>query len=105
MSAANKPVMLELDNVSLNFRASKGSFDDGVHHVLDKVSFKLYENETLGRKIRGGETQKVPYLLIVGEKEVSDNTVSVRRHGKGDLGSMELDTIVKTIHDDIISRS
>ena len=44
------------------------------------------ENETLGKKIREGEVQKIPYLLIVGEKEQKQNTVSVRKQGKGDMG-------------------
>ncbi|MFH1584514.1 MAG: threonine--tRNA ligase [Patescibacteria group bacterium] len=47
------------------------------------------ENETLGKKIREGEMQKIPYLLVVGEKEQTSNTISVRQRGKGDLGSMK----------------
>ncbi|MEP6388324.1 MAG: ATP-binding cassette domain-containing protein [Halioglobus sp.] len=54
MSASNKKLMLELKNVSLDFRTSKGTFDHGVHHVLNDVSFKLYENETLGIIGRNG---------------------------------------------------
>lgn len=49
-----RSVMLELDRVSLSFRSSKGTFDEGVHHVLDEVSLKLYENETLGMIGRNG---------------------------------------------------
>ena len=45
-------------------------------------------NEKLGYKIRQCELQKVPYLLIVGEKEVADGVVSVRRRKEGDKGSM-----------------
>jgi threonyl-tRNA synthetase len=46
------------------------------------------ENETLGKKIREGETQKIPYLLIVGQQEQEHNTMSVRARGKGVIGSM-----------------
>lgn len=46
------------------------------------------ENETLGKKIREGETMKIPYLVIVGEKEQAANTLSPRKRGKGDLGAM-----------------
>ncbi|MDP2736088.1 MAG: His/Gly/Thr/Pro-type tRNA ligase C-terminal domain-containing protein, partial [bacterium] len=46
------------------------------------------ETETLGRKIRDGETMKVPYLLIIGEKEQGAGTVSPRKRGSGDLGAM-----------------
>lgn len=44
-------------------------------------------NEKIGRKIRDTELQKVPYMLVVGEKEQEQQTVSVRRHGQGDLGA------------------
>ncbi|MFH1509560.1 MAG: threonine--tRNA ligase [Candidatus Nealsonbacteria bacterium] len=48
------------------------------------------ENETLGKKIRNGEMQKIPYLLIVGDKEIKTKTVSVREREKGDLGAMKI---------------
>jgi threonyl-tRNA synthetase len=63
------------------------------------------ENETLGKKIREGETLKIPYLLVVGEKETSNNTVSVRQRAKGVLGTMKFDEAVKTIVHDIISKN
>jgi threonyl-tRNA synthetase len=47
-------------------------------------------SEKLGKKIRDNELKKIPYLLIVGEKEMAGNTVSVRKQGEGDKGSMEL---------------
>lgn len=46
-------------------------------------------DEKVGRKIRDAEVKKIPYMLIVGEKEVESGTVSVRRHGSVDLGSMD----------------
>jgi threonyl-tRNA synthetase len=48
-------------------------------------------NETIGKKIRDNELKKIPFLLIVGEKEVEANTISVRRQGDGDKGSMTID--------------
>jgi threonyl-tRNA synthetase len=45
-------------------------------------------NEKIGRKIRDAELAKFPFMLIVGEKEAADGTVSVREHGQGDLGTM-----------------
>ncbi len=45
-------------------------------------------DEKIGRKIRDAEMKKVPYMLIIGEKEVADGVVSIRKHGAGDLGSM-----------------
>ncbi|MEP4485938.1 MAG: ATP-binding cassette domain-containing protein [Halioglobus sp.] len=54
MVDTNRKLMLELKNVSLDFQTSKDTFDNGVHHVLKDVSFKLYENETLGIIGRNG---------------------------------------------------
>lgn len=51
-------------------------------------------DEKIGRKIRDAEMKKVPYMLIVGEKEQDDRSVSVRRHGEGDLGSMTIDNFI-----------
>lgn len=48
-------------------------------------------NETIGKKIRDNELKKIPFLLIVGEKEVEGQTISVRRQGDGDKGSMTID--------------
>ena len=45
-------------------------------------------NETIGKKIRENELKRIPYLIVVGEKEVAANLVSVRKQGKGDLGQM-----------------
>ncbi len=47
-------------------------------------------SEKLGKKIRDNELKKIPYLLIVGEKEMAGETVSVRKQGEGDKGSMNL---------------
>lgn len=55
------------------------------------------EQETIGKKIREGEMQKIPYLLILGEKEVKAKTVSVRMRGKGDLGAMKLEKFIDKI--------
>lgn len=58
-------------------------------------------NEKTGRKIRDAELKKIPYMLIVGEKEEENGTVSVRKHGEGDLGEMSIeafkDRILKEI--------
>jgi threonyl-tRNA synthetase len=46
--------------------------------------------EKIGKKIRDTELMKIPYMLIVGEKEMNDKLISVRRQGKGDVGSFAL---------------
>lgn len=57
----------------------------------DIRGFVDHRDEKIGRKIRDAEVTKVPFMLIVGEKEQNDKMVSVRRKGEGDLGSMSLD--------------
>ncbi|MFT5724751.1 MAG: threonyl-tRNA synthetase [Bacteroidia bacterium] len=51
-------------------------------------------NEKIGKKIRDSEVQKVPYMLIIGEQEASNESVAVRKHKEGDLGAMSLDEFV-----------
>ena len=48
-------------------------------------------DEKIGRKIRDAEVKKIPFMLIIGEKEMNDGMVSVRRHGEGDVGSMTIE--------------
>ncbi|MCZ2223794.1 MAG: threonine--tRNA ligase [Chitinophagales bacterium] len=57
--------------------------------------------EKIGKKIREAEISKVPYMLIVGEKEASENKISVRRHGKGDIGQLSVDEFVHNIAEEI----
>ncbi len=61
-------------------------------------------NEKIGKKIRDAEMLKVPYMLVVGEKEVSENKVAVRRQGKGDDGVVEVENIIKRLVTEIKNR-
>lgn len=61
-------------------------------------------NEKIGKKIRDTEMMKVPYMLVIGEKEMNDNYVSIRRQGKGDLGSKELLSFVNELSQEISER-
>ena len=54
-------------------------------------------NDKIGYKIRDWETQKIPYMLIVGEKEKQSDTVSVRKHKKGDIGALSLSDFIDNI--------
>lgn len=58
-------------------------------------------DEKIGRKIRDAEVKKIPYMLIVGEKEAVEGTVSVRKHGEGDLGSMPVEEFKLLIEKEI----
>jgi len=66
-----------------------------VRTVLDDRS------EKIGRKIRDNEMKHIPYLLIVGEKEAAEGTVSVRRQGQGDQGSMKFEDFAKKIDEEV----
>ena len=81
------------------------------HDYAEKVSQVLknydicgpidHRAETTGRKIRDAEVSKVPYIIIVGEREENDGTVSVRKHGGEDLGSISVDRLVTRITEEI----
>ena len=58
-------------------------------------------NETIGKKIRDNEMKKVPYLLVIGEKELSNNTVAVRKQGEGDIGTFSVEEFVNLINNEI----
>lgn len=58
-------------------------------------------SEKIGRKIRDNEMKHIPYLLIVGENEVNEGTVSIRKQGDGDQGSMKIADFVKKINDEV----
>jgi threonyl-tRNA synthetase len=62
-------------------------------------------SEKIGKKIRDTELARVPYMLIIGEKEMTENKVSLRRQGKGDLGSQDLETFIREIKSEIKLRS
>jgi len=81
------------------------------HDYAEKVS-QLLKNydicgpidnraETTGRKIRDAEVSKIPYIIIVGEREENDGTISVRKHGGEDLGSLSIDGLIKIITEEI----
>jgi len=58
-------------------------------------------NEKIGFKIREAEIQKIPYMLIVGEKEASSKTISIRKRKEGDLGKGSLDEFIEKIKSEI----
>jgi len=71
----------------------------GIRHTLD------LRNEKLGAKIRHGELDKVPALLVVGEKEQAAGTVSLRRRGSGDAGSRDLTALIAEMKELVASRA
>ncbi|HNG43812.1 MAG TPA: threonine--tRNA ligase, partial [Cyclobacteriaceae bacterium] len=90
----NFPLWLSPDQIAVLPISER--FNDYGQKVIDMLKeldirgFLDDRDEKIQRKIRDAEVKKVPYMLIVGEREAAENKVSVRRHGKGDLGSLLL---------------
>ncbi|HEX3024079.1 MAG TPA: threonine--tRNA ligase, partial [Chitinophagaceae bacterium] len=61
-------------------------------------------SEKIGKKIREAELSRVPYMLVIGEKEMNENKLSVRRQGKGDIGAQTVDEFIKSIIEEIKER-
>lgn len=72
--------------------------------VLDRLQTEGFtgtadiRNEKIGRKIRDAEVKKIPYMIVVGEQEMTEQAVSVRQHGGADLGKLPLIDFIKTFH-------
>ncbi len=87
---------------------------DNQNEWADKVCRELKNNgirveinknsNTLGKKIREAEMQKIPYLLVVGEKEEKSKSTAVRKRGKGDIGQVKLDKFISQIQEEVVSK-
>ena len=79
-----------------------------VHDHLQHAGLRVEtddRNEKIGYKIRESETRKVPYMLVVGEKERAAGTVSLRRHRKGDLGSRSVEEVVALLAGEVATKA
>ncbi|WP_315564982.1 threonine--tRNA ligase [Hoylesella pleuritidis] len=76
-------------------RVSKYLDEQGVRATIDD------RNEKIGRKIRDNEIKRVPYMVIVGEKEAADGLVSMRRQGGGEQATMRMDEFAKRVNDEV----
>jgi len=84
------------------------TINDKVSEYAKKITAELQEknirvasderNESIGKKIREAEMQKIPYILVIGEKEAEASKVAVRERGKRDLGSMAIEEFLKSIN-------
>jgi len=79
-------------------------YAEKVSNVLENSEIRALidsRSEKTGRKIRDAELKKIPYMLIVGENEEGEGTVSVRRHGKGDQGKYTIEDFISLIEEEI----
>jgi threonyl-tRNA synthetase len=94
------PVQAAVIPVSQNFI----SFAKEISDQLKKNNFRVEldeRNEKIGYKIRDWEMNKVPYMIVIGEKEQSSGKISVRQHKKGDIGAFALTDFIKHLSDEI----
>jgi threonyl-tRNA synthetase len=105
--AGNFPLWLTPDQaIILPISDKYQNYAKNVLNLLNNYEIRTLideRSEKTGKKIRDAETRKIPYMLIVGEKEEAEGTVSVRKHGQGDLGTFTIEEFVKLIQDDINS--
>jgi threonyl-tRNA synthetase len=103
--AGNFPVWLAPEQVAILPISDKFlDYCIEVENVLKNREIRTFvdeRSEKIGRKIRDAEVMKIPYMLIVGEKERDDETVSVRKHREGDLGIMKLSAFIDRISKEI----
>ena len=97
------PVQVKVLSIAEKFN----DYAKSVAEKLDAMGVRVEvddRNETIGKKIREAQLEKVPYSLIVGEKEEKDGTVSVRKRSVGDLGAKAFDEFAKELLEEIKSR-
>ncbi len=103
--AGDFPLWLTTDQVSILPISEKfNEYAEKVSKFLNNYDIRAFvddRNEKIGKKIRESELKKIPFMLVVGEKEMENNEVSVRQRGKGDLGSLKLDDFIKTVNEAI----
>ena len=80
------------------------NYAEKVLNLLENAEIRALvdnRNETIGKKIREAEVNKIPFMLIIGEQEEKDGTVSVRKHGEGDVGALKIDEFVSLVNAEI----
>ena len=108
-TAGNFPLWLSPDQLAVLPISEK--YEDYANEVYlrlqerDLRGYVDHRNEKMGRKIRDAEVGKVPFMIIVGEKEQSDGMVSIRKKGEGDLGMMSLDAFMALAGEEINQHS
>ena len=93
-------IQVEILIVSENFK----NYGEKVLNILENDEIRAHlddRNETVGKKIRESEINKIPFMIVVGENEVNNNTISIRRHHGDDLGEMKIEKFIDIIKKEI----
>ena len=108
-TAGNFPLWLSPDQLAvLPISEKYEDYANEIYLRLQEADLRGYvdhRNEKMGRKIRDAEVGKVPFMIIVGEKEQADGMVSIRKKGEGDLGMMSLDAFMALAGEEINQQS
>ena len=100
-TAGRFPLWLAPDQaVILPISEKFNDYAEKVRQELDQYDIRAFvddRNEKIGKKIRDNELKRIPYLLIVGEKEQENNEISVRKQGEGDKGSMKITNFAESL--------
>ncbi len=103
------PVWLAPVQVSiLNISEGQSDYAQKLEQNLKKQGFRVHadlRNEKITYKIREHSLQKIPYIVVVGDKERDANTVAVRARGNVDLGVMSIDSLVERLHQEIATKA
>ncbi|MEE9349404.1 MAG: threonine--tRNA ligase [Flavobacteriaceae bacterium] len=104
-TAGNFPLWLMPEQVILLPISEKYEiYSKKVLNLLENYEIRALvddRNEKVGRKIRDAEMSKIPYMIIIGEKEAESNTISVRKHGEGDIGTFSVEEFSSIINTEI----
>ncbi len=104
-TAGHFPLWLAPDQVAVLPISEKfNDYAKKVQEYLDSVDVRSYiddRNEKIGRKIRDNELKRVPYMLVVGEKEAADGLVSMRKQGGGEQAQMPMEEFAKRVNDEV----
>jgi threonyl-tRNA synthetase len=103
--AGNLPLWLAPEQVAiLPIGENHTEYAENILKLLKKYDIRALidnRNEKIGKKIRDAELQKTPYMLVLGDKEMQDNKVAVRRHTEGDKGVMDTNAFVAKLNEEI----
>ncbi len=104
-TAGNFPLWLTpVQAIILPISEKYQAYAEQVRDELDAADLRASiddRNEKTGRKIRDAEIKKIPFMLVVGEKEAAEHTISVRGHGMQDLGVMTVDKFAQQVSDEV----
>ena len=106
--AGNFPLWLAPKQISILPISDKfADYAEQISQALQQKEFRTnvdLRSEKIGKKIRDAEMMKIPYMLVIGEKEVENKQISVRKHGKGDLGTFTIEDFIVHLQNELNSQ-